>query len=326
MYYLASVIKSVLIFIYKRLLLRLMKAISIITVNFNQPQITIDFLNSVKDNTSKENVEVILVDNGSRENHETSYRETYPDLVYIRSEKNLGFAGGNNLGIRQAKGEYFLLLNNDTEITENLIRTLLNEFDSNPEIGILSPLLLYFEQPEVIQYAGFTEMNYLTCRNRSIGNMERDHGQFDTDSRETGYCHGAAMMCRKKDLDTVGLMAEQFFLYYEELDWCEKFKKAGKKIWFTGKTRVYHKESMSVGKESNIKTYFMTRNRLLFIRRNTNIFNAIFFGVYYILFACMKQIVIYLLKGRSDLIKWTIKGIIWNFTNSKNSNKLGIKI
>lgn len=303
-----------------------MKTISIITVNFNQPQITIDFLKSIKVNTLKENVEVILVDNGSREDHANAYLNTYPDLVYIRSEQNLGFAGGNNLGIRQAKGEYLLLLNNDTEITPNLTETLLKEFENNPGIGILSPMLLYFEQPQVIQYAGFTEMNYLTCRNKGIGNMETDHGQFNTDSRETGYCHGAAMMCRKKDLDTVGLMAEQFFLYYEELDWCEKFKKAGKKIWFTGKTKVYHKESISVGKESIIKTYFMTRNRLLFIRRNTSIFNTIFFAVYYISFACTKQIIGYLVRGRSDLIKWTIKGILWNFTNSKNSDKLGFKI
>jgi GT2 family glycosyltransferase len=156
--------------------------------------------------------------------------------------------------------------------------------------------------------------------------METDSGQYNSDSRETGYCHGAAMMCRRKDLDTVGLMAENFFLYYEELDWCEKFKKEGKKIWFTGKAKVYHKESMSVGKESAIKTYFMTRNRMLFIRRNTGLLNTILFSVYYLLFACSKQIVVYALKGRTDLITWVFKGILWNFNNSKNSDKLGFKI
>ncbi|WP_316814880.1 glycosyltransferase family 2 protein [Pedobacter nyackensis] len=303
-----------------------MSLTSIITVNFNQPKVTLDFLRSVKENTSVENVEVILVDNGSREDHEELFKSVYQGLVYIRSSMNLGFAGGNNLGIKVANGDYLLLLNNDTEITDNLIETLTAELDNHPEIGIISPLILYFDQPEVIQYAGFTAMNYLTCRNQGIGNMEIDKRQFDMDSRETGYCHGAAMMCRKADLETVGMMAENFFLYYEELDWCEKFKKAGKKIWFTGKTRVYHKESMSVGKESSIKTYFMTRNRLLFIRRNTSLYNTLFFTVYYLLFACSKQIFAYLLKGRSDLVKWVFKGILWNFTNTKNSNKLGFKI
>src|SRR5690606_26637230 len=98
----------------------------------------------------------------------------YPNLVYIRSEQNLGFAGGNNLGINVAKGDYLLLLNNDTEITNNLLETLTAEFDINPDIGILSPLILYFDLPDVIQYAGFSPMNYLTCRNKGIGNMEQN--------------------------------------------------------------------------------------------------------------------------------------------------------
>jgi GT2 family glycosyltransferase len=303
-----------------------METTSIITVNFNQPAVTLDFLRSVKANIHTGLAEVILVDNGSEEDHEKAYKDCYPGLVYIRSEKNLGFAGGNNLGIKVAKGDYLLLLNNDTEISGNLIDILSSELKNNPEIGLLSPLLLYFDQPEIIQYAGFSEMNYLTCRNEGIGAMQIDKGQYDQDSRETGFCHGAAMICRKKDLEAVGMMAEGFFLYYEELDWCEKFKKAGKEIWFTGKTKVYHKESMSVGKESRIKTYFMTRNRMLFIRRNTGLFNTIFFSIYYIFIACSKQIVVYLIKGRYDLIKWVFKGISWNLTNSKNSNKLGFKI
>lgn len=303
-----------------------MKKTSIISVNFNQPAVTIDFLESVKQHASDKNIELILVDNGSVEDHGAAYKATYPDLVYIRSDKNLGFAGGNNLGVRVATGDYLLFLNNDTEITENLIEVLADELENNPEIGLLSPLLLYFDQPDTIQYAGFTKMNYLTCRNQGIGNMETNTGQYDQDSRETGYCHGAAMICRKADLEKAGLMAEEFFLYYEELDWCEKFRKVGKKMWFTGKTKVYHKESISVGKESSIKTYFMTRNRMLFIRRNTSSLNTFFFSLYYITIACTRQILVYLLKGRSDLVKWVFKGIGWNFSHSKNSNDLGFKI
>src|SRR5690606_29058437 len=106
-------------------------------------------------------------------------------------------------------------------------------------------------------------------RNTGIGGMDDDVGQYDQVTTETGYCHGAAMICRRSDLEKVGLMAENFFLYYEELDWCEKFRRAGFRIGFTGKAKIYHKESMSVGKESRLKTYYMVRNRWLFIRRNT---------------------------------------------------------
>lgn len=303
-----------------------MKRTSIISVNFNQPKVTIDFLRSVKLNTELSGVEVILVDNGSREDHHADFMLEYPDLIYIRSEQNLGFAGGNNLGIRVATGDYLLLLNNDTEITANLISELSGTLERNQEIGIISPLLLYYDAPEVIQYAGFTEMDYLTCRNRGIGSMEVNKGQYDNDSRETAFCHGAAMMCRRADLEQAGLMEDQFFLYYEELDWCEKFKRTGKKIWFTGRTKVYHKESMSVGKESSIKTYFMTRNRMLFIRRNTGLLNTFLFSLYYIWIACPRQIFLYLRKGRRDLIKWVLRGIFWNLTHSKSSTELGFKI
>jgi len=303
-----------------------MKSVSIITVNFNQHEVNIDFLKSVKSNPSRHAVEIIFVDNGSNKTFADDYQEIYPELIYIQSDVNLGFAGGNNLGIARASGDYILLLNNDTEITSDTIDVLVDEMENNSQIGLLSPLILYYDEPKVIQYAGFSEMNYLTCRNSGIGSMETNNGQFDKVSVETAFCHGAAMMCRRSDLDIVGLMADEFFLYYEELDWCEKFKKAGKKIWFTGKTEIYHKESMSVGKESAIKTYFMTRNRMLFIRRNTSFLNTVFFSIYYILIACTKQIVKYLLKGRKDLAKWTLRGISWNFTNSKNSNNLGFKI
>jgi GT2 family glycosyltransferase len=303
-----------------------MKLTSIITVNFNQPAVTVEFLRSVKENTQNENIEVILVDNGSKEDHRVKFERAFPGLIYIRSEKNLGFAGGNNLGIEYAKGDFLLFLNNDTEITENLISELSNELENNPAIGLISPLILYFHHQEIIQYAGFTAMNYITCRNSDIGNLDTNEGQYNNDSRETAFCHGAAMMCRRADLQTVGLMDENYFLYYEELDWCEKFRKAGKKIWFTGHTKIFHKESISVGKESSIKTYFMTRNRMLFIRRNTGLLNTLLFTLYYITIACPKQILLYMKNGRRDLIKWVFHGVLWNFTHSKKSSDLGFKI
>jgi len=303
-----------------------MNLTSIISVNFNQPAVTIEFLKSVLANTSEGDVEVILVDNGSKEDHQLAFKDAFPGLIYIRSEQNLGFAGGNNLGINAATGDFLLLLNNDTEITSNLIPELIEELNNNLSIGLISPLILYFDSPNIIQYAGFTEMNYLTGRNNGIGNMSINGGQFNEISRETGYCHGAAMMCRRADAINIGLMAEHFFLYYEELDWCEMFKKAGKKIWFTGRTQIYHKESISVGKESMIKTYFMTRNRMLFMRRNTSWLNSIVFSIFFVVFACPKQIFIYLKKGRKDLVKWVFKGIFWNLKNSKNSTNLGFKI
>lgn len=297
---------------------------SIISVNYNQPQVTLEFLRSVANNTKKDKVELILVDNGSKMDHGISFKEIYPDLKYIRSEKNLGFAGGNNLGIQEASGDFLLFLNNDTELIENFVETLVDEFIKNPGIGLLSPLIVYFDDKTKVQYAGFNPMNYLTGRNRRPLRPKFNLNQ-DNRSQETGFIHGAAMMCRRDDLKKVGLMEENYFLYYEEIDWCEKFKKAGKKIWFTSKTKIYHKESASVGRESSLKTYFMHRNRMLYIRKNTTSINTMLFSIYYILVASPKAIIKYYLNDRKDLIPWVVKAIVWNLTNPKDSDTLGFK-
>ena len=302
-----------------------MDSVSIITVNYNQPEATVELLLSLIKYSTK-NVEIIVIDNASIVNHELEFKGIIPNLIFIRTEVNLGFAGGNNLGINLAKGDFIFLLNNDTEVPDGCLETMIAEFKSNTKIGLLSPLILYHDDKSIIQYAGFTTLNYLTARNSQIGQFEKNTGQYDNISYETGFCHGAAVMCRKADLLKAGIMDESYFLYYEELDWCEKFKRIGKTINFTGKTFIYHKESLSVGKESIIKTYFMTRNRMLFIRKNTNLLNTFLFGIYYVLFACSKMIFNYLKKGRKDLALYVIKALWWNFTHSKNSKSLGFKI
>jgi hypothetical protein len=271
-------------------------------------------------------LEIIIVDNASDINSENEFKEIIPELLFIRSKTNIGFAGGNNLGIAQAKGDYILLLNNDTEIVKGSIETLVNELKSDNNIGLLSPLILYHDDQTIIQYAGFTPLNYLTARNKQLGLYKKNTGQYNELSYQTGFCHGAAVICRKTDLIKAGLMDESYFLYYEELDWCEKFKRIGKTINFTGKTHIYHKESISVGKDSPIKIYFMTRNRMLFIRKNTGLFNTILFSLYYTFIACPKLMLALAKNGNSNKVKYVLKGLLWNFTNSKNSTKLGFKI
>lgn len=294
-----------------------MSLVSIITVDYKQPELTIQFLRTIGRHMGSTEIEVIVVDNGAMDDNGERLRAVYPSVVYLRSSKNLGFAGGNNLGIQHAKGDYLLFLNNDTEITSGFIDTLCNELNGHPEFGLLSPLILYYEDQRKIQYAGYTAMNYLTGRNRGIGSLDDDDGQYDGVTAETGYCHGAAMICRRTDLCKAGLMQEDYFLYYEEMDWCEKFRRAGFKVGFTGKARIYHKESMSVGKESPLKTYFMVRNRWLFIRRNAGGLNRLVFCLYYLFFATPYAILKYLATRRYDLARAALRGIWWNFTHRR---------
>lgn len=302
------------------------RKVSIITINYKQAAVTRDLLRSVAQHVDEEDVEVVLIDNGSATDQEAFFREVYPGVKYIRSERNLGFAGANNLGIAQAEGEYLLFLNNDTEITAGYVRAMRLELEAHPNIGLLSSLILYFEDKSRIQYAGYTPMNYYTARNRGIGAMERDEGQYNHTTCVTGYAHGAAMMCRRADLARVGLMPVQYFLYYEELDWCEQFRRAGLKCGFTGKAKIYHKESISVGKESPLKAYFMARNRWLFIRRNASRGQALVFACFNLLVATPVSMGRSLLRNRIDLVRATWRGTWWNLTNSPTSTTLGVEI
>jgi GT2 family glycosyltransferase len=300
-----------------------MKKVSIITVNFNQPKITEELLRSIPN--TYEALEIIVVDNGSRI-EPTDWQLEFPHVKFIRSEQNLGFAGGNNFGIREATGDYLFLVNNDTEFTSALIEKLVEVMESNPGIGMISPMIKYFSDKNLIQYAGYTQMNYYTCRNSCIGLREKDSGQYDGITAPTAYCHGAAMMIRKDAIERAGLMSENYFLYYEEVDWCEHIKRAGYEAWVCTDALIFHKESVSVGKKSVLKEYFMNRNRILFIRRNAPLINKLVFYPYFILFVVPRNLATYLRNKNFNFIPMLFKGVWWNLSHGKNSKNLGYPI
>ncbi|WP_295767337.1 glycosyltransferase family 2 protein [uncultured Mucilaginibacter sp.] len=306
-----------------------MKLVSIITVNYNQSYITEQLLASIAANNSYPAIEIIVVDNASKDNPVPAWIPQYPDVTFIRSEVNLGFAGGNNLGIKQAKGDYLFFVNNDTEFTPGLVETLVKLLDEQPQIGMVSPKIRYFDEPTMLQYAGYTQMNYYFMRNSTIGQFEEDKGQYDQTTGPTGYIHGAAMMVRREAIEKAGVMAENFFLYYEEMDWNDHIKRAGYQIWVEPRALIYHKESVSVGRVSGLKEYFMNRNRILFIRRNApSALTVIIFYIYFILLVTPRNIINYMRKGNEykGFTSLLLKAIWWNFTHSKNITNLGYKL
>jgi GT2 family glycosyltransferase len=303
-----------------------MSKVSIITINFNQSFVTEQLLNSIAATNTYDDIEIIVVDNASRINSIPEWEHKYPDIKFIRSEKNLGFAGGNNLGIEAATGNYLFLVNNDTEFTPGLVQALVNVLDANTKVGAVSPKINYFDQPDTLQYVGYTPMNYYTARNYCIGQFEKDAGQYDQPAHATGFAHGAAMMVKREAIDKAGLMAEHFFLYYEEMDWCDHIKRAGYEIWVEPAAKIYHKESMSVGKASGLKEYFMNRNRILFIRRNAPLAAKLFFYPYFLFVVAPRNIISYLRKGHKSFTGLLLKAIGWNLTHNQNSTDLGYPI
>lgn len=293
--------------------------ISIITLNWNTTAITCDFLHSIRNQNSYANIEVIVVDNASSEDPTPVFLCAYPDAKIVRNSSNLGFSAGNNAGIKAAKGDYLFIVNNDTEFTPGLLEGLLQIFETYPDAGMASPKFHYYFAKGTIEYAGYAAVNPFTGRNGMIGCRESDRGQYD-EVRLTHYVHGGAMMVPRSVVDEVGLMPEQYFLYYEEFDWSEQIKRKGYRIYYQPRSLIYHKESMTTGKSSPLKTFYLTRNRILFMRRNMPWPAQLLFSGYFILLTIPKNTLSYLLKGQKAHLRSFWKGILWQFNRKITFN------
>jgi hypothetical protein len=280
--------------------------LSIITINYNGLKDSCDLIDSIPFNND---MEVIVVDNASKQDEASVISEKYPQIKVIRSQQNLGFAGGNNLGIKEAKGKYIFLINNDTYFKDFNIDLLIERLESSERIGIVCPKLRFAWGSNPIQFAGYTPLSNITVRNKAIGFSEEDNGQYDT-AHTTPYAHGAAMLIKRKAIDKVGLMPECFFLYYEEIDWSMLFTRAGYEIWYDPACTVYHKESQTTGQNSPLRTYYITRNRLLLVKRNYKGINKYLSYIYLICIVATRDIIKYTLQGRFDLAKSVCKGIV----------------
>lgn len=283
--------------------------LSIITINYNGQKDTCELIGTLP--LEDKSIEVIVVDNASAQDEATIIEERYPQVKIIRSKKNLGFAGGNNLGIKAAKGKYLFFLNNDTLLKPQTsdIRSLISRLETSPKIGMVCPKIRFTWGNQLIQFAGYTPLTPITMRNKAIGCGEVDHGQFDT-PHLTPYAHGAAMMIKREVIEKAGLLPECYFLYYEELDWSMMIRRVGYDIWYEPACTVFHKESQTTGQNSPLRTYYITRNRLLFALRNQLGRAKYITYLYLIGLVAIRDILKYIFQRRWNLVRATIRGVV----------------
>lgn len=292
--------------------------VSVITLNYNQAKVTCEFLESCR-KLQYRNFEILVCDMASNEDPSALIQAgNYPNTRVLLSKKNLGFAGGNNWGMAHAKGDYIFIVNNDTEVTPDLINKLLAPFAKDAAIGVVCPKIKYWDNPDIIQYAGFNKMNPITGRTSTLGDKEKDMGQHNV-SGPTHGAHGCAMMVKREVIDRVGMFPAKFFLYYEEWDWSARILKAGYKIWYNADAVIYHKESMSVGKNNPMKVYYHTRNRILYMRRNTRLPQLVLFVLFFSFFTAPKSIFKYIFTRQFSQLRYFIKGVAWNLYSSSHS-------
>lgn len=204
-------------------------------------------------------------------------------LILIKNDENYGFPGGNNIGIKFAlkflNQDYFLLLNNDTVVDKTFLTELIKKGKSKENVGILGPKIYFYDEPNTIWGAG-CKISWKFSRGVQIGTNELDHGQYDK-IKEVEYVNGSAFLIKTEVIKKIGLMDENYFLYFEESDWTLRANQAGYKSLYVPKAQIWHKVSRSGGGISKpIGLYYITRNRWIFMKKWAKKSDYIFFIAY----------------------------------------------
>ena len=241
---------------------------AVIIVNWNGWQDTVACLDSCA-GLEYANREIVVVDNGSTNDSVARIREAHPSVTLLETGANLGFAGGNNVGIRAAidnGARYVWLLNNDTTVEPRALSALVEAVAADPDAGIAGSKITYFDHPDVLWYAGGEFTPAGPVRHRGLD--EPDTGQYDR-LEETGFITGCSLLTTADVIERLGLLAEEYFLYWEEADFDWRVHAAGYKLLYVPGSVVRHKVARSLGESwGTTQTAYLVRNMLLFYRRN----------------------------------------------------------
>ncbi|UJF29199.1 glycosyltransferase family 2 protein [Kaistella sp. 97-N-M2] len=246
-----------------------MKA-AIAILNWNGKNWLEKFLPNVIENSA--NAEIFVIDNASTDDSVSFLKERFPRVHLVVNDKNYGFAGGYNEGLRSIDSEIFCLLNSDVEVTENWIDPIISLFKKDPTIAAVQPKILDYNRKEYFEFAGaaggfIDNLGFPYCRGRIFENIEKDLGQYN-DEREIFWASGCCFFVRSQDFWAQNGFDARFFAHQEEIDLCWRFKNAGKKIFYTGKSTVYHVGGGTLNKQSPQKTFLNMRNNLSMLLKN----------------------------------------------------------
>lgn len=239
--------------------------VAIIVLAWNQCALTLACISSLSslDYTGHQ---IIVVDNGSQDGTAEAVRQRYPGVTVLENRENLGFAEGNNVGIRWAMehgADYVILLNNDTVVDSHMLTALIAAAESDSQVGIVGPLIYYYDQPEVIWSAG----SVIDWRTVAFRRLPAGVGCHPS-AYEVDYVTGCALCTKRQVIEQVGLLDPRYFLYYEETDWCLRGRAKGYKVMVAPQARMWHKVAATIGQGSPAITYYMTRNVFLLLDKN----------------------------------------------------------
>jgi len=241
--------------------------VCIVVLNWNDRDETLTCLEALR-GLDYASCEVVVVDNGSADDSVATIRDRHPEVTVLEAGANLGFTGGNNLGLRWALergADYGLLLNNDTDLTPDFLPRTVAAAESDPRIAIASPLILYHTRRDTIWSAG-GHIDWRRGTAAMMGLNEEDRGQFGSTPYDVDFVTGCALLIKADVMRQLGLLDDRFFVYYEDTEWCVRVRRAGYRAVVAPLARIWHKITPEAREASPRVHYLMTRNRLLFLR------------------------------------------------------------
>jgi GT2 family glycosyltransferase len=245
-------------------------SITIVLLTWNQKTLTLDCLQSLaKVDYPTEQLHIIVVDNGSTDNTAKAIRQAFRGVTVLENSDNLGFAAGNNVGIKCAlelHPDYVMLLNNDTLVAPDFLSHLLPVAASDPKIGIVTPKIYYYDPPDRIWCAG-ADVCWVNGVTRRLHADETDDGGLEANTDVT-FASGCALCVRRSVIEEVGMLDPRFFIYYEETDWCLRMTRAGYRCVYVPQSKIWHRVSSAMQEGSPRSAYYMSRNVLLFLQKS----------------------------------------------------------
>lgn len=248
------------------------KPVAVIILNWNGEKLLGEFLPSVDRFTPRRIADVIVADNGSTDGSLGLLRRDFPDVAVLPFDKNLGFAAGYNLALRETGYRYTVLLNSDVAVKDDWLTPLFDYMEAHPDVAACQPKIRSYRNPAMFEYAGaaggFLDRNgYPYCRGRIFASVEPDNGQYD-DTVDVDWASGACLMVRTADYEAVGGLDASFFAHMEEIDLCWRLRRSGRRVVAVGDAAVFHLGGGSLPAENPRKTYLNFRNNLLMLRKN----------------------------------------------------------
>ena len=249
-----------------------MHKVSIVILNWNGVKFLKQFLPNVIANSTIENCEIVVADNGSTDDSIKLLQTEFPQVRIIELDKNYGFAGGYNKALEQVKAEYYVLLNSDVEVTSNWIEPIIHFLDHSPNVAACMPKIRDYYNREKFEYAGaaggyIDKYGYAFCRGRIFDTIEEDSGQYDN-YQEIFWATGACLFIKAEAFWSVGGFDAAFFAHMEEIDLCWRLQWKGMKIMYMPEVTVYHVGGGTLPKENPHKTFLNFRNNLYLLYKN----------------------------------------------------------